>query len=134
MLGRHSTVVGDGSNILVNVITGRDVRFFGKGDAVRHFVNSRENVVVGISLLEMLKELAEERLDGVRQSIGDRANNFDMEGHFMVRGATIGHIKEGNGRSETGGRSRGRGIGTGIGAVIIGGILGGHRRVGVHRN
>ena len=62
-LSQDSSVVGDGSNILVNVVTSRDVRFFGNGNAVRRFVD-REDVVVGIGLLKMLKELVEERLDG----------------------------------------------------------------------
>jgi len=132
-LGRHITVIGDGSNILVDVITGRDVRFFGKGNAVHCFVD-REDVVVGVDLLEVLKEFAEERLDGIRRSIGGRANDFDTEEGFMVRGATIVRIEEGDGRIETGGRSGGRGVGTGVGAVIVGGVLGGHRRVGVRRN
>jgi hypothetical protein len=85
VFGQHSTVVGaDASNIL-NVITGRDVRFFGKGNAIHR---SGENVV-GVGLLKMLKEFVEECLDGIRRSIGDRVNDFDTEERYVVLPSVI---------------------------------------------
>ena len=52
----------------------------------------------------------------------------------MEHGAVFVRVEEGGGRVETRGWSGRRGVVTGVGAVIVGDVLGGHRRAGVGRN
>ena len=98
LVGR-SVNVGDRRHILVDVVASRDVRFLGEGDPVGSLVDG-ENVVVGVDLLEVLEELAEKRLDGVRRGVSCRADSIDAEEDFMERGVVFVRVEEGGGRVE----------------------------------